>query len=86
MQTPTLFIDRDGTLIEEPHDNQVDSLAKVRCTPGVFVALIELTGRAHRLLMVTDRDTDLEFAANLNTQGLWVRIHGTSDETSPAVV
>jgi len=36
--------------------------------------------------MIADRDTDLEFAANLNTQGLWVRIHGTSDETSPAVV
>jgi imidazoleglycerol-phosphate dehydratase/histidinol-phosphatase len=159
MKIPTLFIDRDGTLIEEPFDNQVDALAKIRFMPCVFAALTELTRRGYRFVMVTnqnglgtdsfpwaafteahefvlnafssqgirfdevfvcphlasegcpcrkprtglvdaylrerpvelvamigDRDTDLEFAANLNTRGLRVRIDGTEDETWPAVV
>ena len=37
-----LFIDRDGTLIAEPPDEQVDSLAKIRLLPGVIPALLEL--------------------------------------------
>jgi len=51
-----LFIDRDGTLIEEPYDNQVDSLAKVRFLPGVFAALSELMRAGYRLVMVTNQN------------------------------
>ena len=54
--SPVLFIDRDGTLIEEPPDQQVDALAKIRFLPGVFAALNDLKARGYRFAMVTNQD------------------------------
>jgi imidazoleglycerol-phosphate dehydratase / histidinol-phosphatase len=51
-----LFIDRDGTLIEEPADNQVDAIDKVRLVRDVVPALIELRNAGFRFVMVTNQD------------------------------
>lgn len=39
-----------------------------------------------RSYMVGDRDTDMEFAANLGVQGLRIRVDGGEEETWPAIV
>ena len=51
-----LFIDRDGCLIEEPADEQVDSLAKFRLMPGVIPALLRLKHAGYRFVMVSNQD------------------------------
>lgn len=51
-----LFIDRDGTLIKEPDDKQVDSLDKLELLPYVIPALIRLKKVGYRFVMVTNQD------------------------------
>lgn len=53
---PTLFIDRDGTLIDEPKtDFQIDSLDKLNFEADVFIALKTLSNH-YRLVMVSNQD------------------------------
>ena len=51
-----LFVDRDGTLIGEPDDFQVDSLEKLRLVDGVIPALKRLQDAGWSLVMVTNQD------------------------------
>lgn len=52
-----LFIDRDGVLIIEPPDQQIDSLEKLEFYPGVFNGLGAIARRnAFELVMVTNQD------------------------------
>ncbi len=52
-----LFIDRDGTIIQEPQDEQVDSLEKLSFLPGALVALHNISKRlSYELIMVTNQD------------------------------
>ena len=51
-----LFIDRDGTLIREPEDEQIDSFEKLGLLNGVIPALLSLREHGFRFVMVTNQD------------------------------
>ena len=51
-----LFVDRDGTIIAEPPDHQIDSVEKFALLPGVIPALISLRDAGWRLVMVSNQD------------------------------
>ena len=51
-----LFVDRDGTLIEEPADEQIDTFEKFRLVPGAIGALRRLVNAGYELVMVSNQD------------------------------
>jgi imidazoleglycerol-phosphate dehydratase/histidinol-phosphatase len=52
-----LFIDRDGTLIREPADQQIDAFEKLEFCPGVFTYLGRIARELeYELVMVTNQD------------------------------
>ena len=55
-QRPILFVDRDGTLLEEPADQQIDAYAKLRFVAGTIPALLRLRDAGYRLVMVSNQD------------------------------
>ena len=51
-----IFIDRDGTLLREPADEQIDALDKVVFVPGAISGLKALTGLGYELVMASNQD------------------------------
>lgn len=57
MKRKVLFIDRDGTMIVEPPDEQIDSFEKFRFLPGAITALSKIAIELdYDLVMVTNQD------------------------------
>ena len=54
--TPILFLDRDGTLIEEPSDFQIDAYEKIRFVKDVVPALLKLRDAGYQFVIVSNQD------------------------------
>ncbi len=51
-----VFVDRDGTIIREPKDRQIDSLEKLEFRPGIIEGLRLLADSGFFLVMATNQD------------------------------
>lgn len=51
-----VFVDRDGTIIEEPADFQIDSFEKIRFVEGVIPAMLKLRDAGFEFVLVTNQD------------------------------
>lgn len=51
-----IFVDRDGTIIKEPADEQVDSLEKLEFVPGAIGGLKSMMGLGYELVLATNQD------------------------------
>ncbi len=52
-----LFIDRDGTLIKEPADEQIDTFEKLEFYPKVFQYLSKIAKELNfEIVMITNQD------------------------------
>ena len=51
-----VFVDRDGTIVREPPDEQVDSLEKLALVPGIITGLKLLVDSGFTLVMVSNQD------------------------------
>jgi len=54
--TPILFVDRDGTLIEEPADFQIDAYEKIRFVRDVIPAMLRLRDAGYQFVIVSNQD------------------------------
>ena len=62
MKKRILFIDRDGTIIAEPADEQIDSFGKLKFVPGAISSLAFIR-----------KKLDFEFEMVANQDGLGPR-------------
>lgn len=51
-----VFVDRDGTIIAEPADFQIDAYEKVRFVDGVIPAMLRLRDAGFQFVLVTNQD------------------------------
>ena len=51
-----VLVDRDGTIIKEPPDKQIDSLEKLEFVPGVISGLNLLSRAGYSLVLVSNQD------------------------------